>query len=413
MNSDILTHYRVRAIGRLTRAALASMPVVVVTGLRQSGKSTFLQHEKGLAGRRYLTLDDPAQLAAARANPEAFVHSESPLTIDEAQKCPELLTAIKREVDRARRPGRFLLSGSANFALLKGITESLAGRALYLTLHPFSRRELAGKLAVTLFVRRAFDAGEPPRRSATGGIAARAIVEGGLPPVCLAEAPSPALWFKGYEQTYLERDVRELARIGDLVPFRTLLLLAAFRTAQVLGVSEIGRDAKLNTATTTRYLSLLEASFVMRRLPPFLANRATRLIKSPKLYIADSGLACHLTGIDESRLTAGDPLSGALLETYVAQNLVANLDADWPEARLSYWHVQGRHEVDFVIEAGRDCIAIEVKAAARWNDRDLAGLRAFLDKTPRCRAAVLAYGGSEVVKLADRLWAAPLAAVLE
>lgn len=413
MNSDILTHYRVRAIGRLTRAALASMPVVVVTGLRQSGKSTFLQHEKGLAGRRYLTLDDPAQLAAARANPEAFVHSESPLTIDEAQKCPELLTAIKREVDRARRPGRFLLSGSANFALLKGITESLAGRALYLTLHPFSRRELAGKLAVTLFVRRAFDAGEPPRRSATGGIAARAIVEGGLPPVCLAEAPSPALWFKGYEQTYLERDVRELARIGDLVPFRTLLLLAAFRTAQVLGVSEIGRDAKLNTATTMRYLSLLEASFVMRRLPPFLANRATRLIKSPKLYIADSGLACHLTGIDESRLTAGDPLSGALLETYVAQNLVANLDADWPEARLSYWHVQGRHEVDFVIEAGRDCIAIEVKAAARWNDRDLAGLRAFLDKTPRCRAAVLAYGGSEVVKLADRLWAAPLAAVLE
>lgn len=413
MSSDILTKYRARAIGRLTRAALASMPVVVVTGLRQSGKSTFLQHEKGLTGRRYLTLDDPAQLAAARSDPEAFVRSESPLTIDEAQKCPELLTAIKREVDRARRPGRFLLSGSANFALLKGITESLAGRALYLTLHPFSRRELAGKLAVTPFVRRAFDTGEPPRRSATGGIAARAIVEGGLPPVCLAEAPSPALWFKGYEQTYLERDVRELARIGDLVPFRTLLLLAAFRTAQVLGVSEIGRDAKLNTATTTRYLSLLEASFVMRRLSPFLANRATRLIKSPKLYLADSGLACHLTGVDESRLTAGDPLSGALLETYVAQNLVAILDADWPEARLSYWHVQGRHEVDFVIEAGRDCIAIEVKAAARWNDRDLAGLRAFLDKTPRCRAAFLAYGGSEVVKLADRLWATPLAAVLE
>jgi len=400
-------------MGRLTRTALASMPVVVVTGLRQSGKSTFLQYEKGLAGRRYLTLDDPAQLAAARSDPEAFVRSDSPLTIDEAQKCPELLTAIKREVDRARRPGRFLLSGSANFALLKGITESLAGRALYLTLHPFSRRELAGKLAVMPFVRRAFDAGEPPRRSATGGIAARAIVEGGLPPVCLAEAPSPALWFKGYEQTYLERDVRELARIGDLIPFRTLLLLAACRTAQVLGVSEIGRDAKLNTATTTRYLSLLEASFVMRRLPPFLANRASRLIKSPKLYIADSGLACHLAGIDESRVRAGDPLSGALLETYVAQNLIATLDADWPEARLSYWHVQGRHEVDFVIEAGRDCIAIEVKAAARWNDRDLAGLRAFLDKTPRCRAAFLAYGGTEVLQLADRLWAAPLAAVLE
>ena len=207
--------------------------------------------------------------------------------------------------------------------------------------------------------------------------------------------------------------MRELARIGDLVPFRTLLVLAACRTAQVLGVSELGRDAKLNAATTTRYLSVLEASFVIKRLPPFLANRASRLIKSPKLYVADSGLACHLAGLDEARLKAGDPMSGALLETYVAQNLVAILDSDWPRARLGYWHVQGRHEVDFVIESGRDCLAIEIKAAARWGDRDLAGLRAFLDRTPRCRVALLAYGGSEVVRLADRLWAAPLAAVLE
>ncbi len=393
--------------------ALAEMPVVVVTGLRQSGKSTFLQHEKGLAGRRYVTLDDPAQLAAARSDPQAFVRSESPLTVDEAQKCPELLVAIKREVDRARRPGRFLLSGSANFALLKGITESLAGRALYLTLHPFTRRELEGRLAAAPFVRRAFDAGEPPPRPAAGNIGRRAIVEGGLPPVCLAEARHPDLWFKGYEQTYLERDVRELARIGDLVPFRNLLLLAALRTAQILSVSDLGRDAKLNAATTARYLSLLEASFVVRRLAPFLANRATRLIKSPKLYIADSGLASHLAGLDEARLKAGDPMSGALLETYVAQNLVAILDSDWPKARLGYWHVQGRHEVDFVIESGRDCLAIEIKAAARWGDRDLAGLRAFLDKTPPCRAAFLAYGGTEILKLGERLWAVPLAAVLE
>lgn len=413
MKRSILTHYRARALGRLARAALASMPVVVVTGLRQSGKSTFLQHERGLAGRRYLTLDDPAQLAAARSDPAAFVRTELPLTIDEAQKCPELLTAIKREVDRARHPGRFLLSGSANFSLLKGITESLAGRALYLTLHPFTRRELAGKPAVTPFIRRAFDAGEPPRRSAAGGIASREIVEGGLPPVCLGEAPSPALWFKGYEQTYLERDVRELARIGDLVPFRNLLVLAALRTAQILSVSDLGRDAKMNAAMTARYLSLLEASFVVRRLAPFLANRASRLIKSPKLYIADSGLATHLAGLDESRLKTGDPMSGALLETYAAQNLAAILDSDWPEARLGYWHVQGRHEVDFVIESGRDCLAVEIKAAARWDDRDLAGLRAFLDQTPRCRAAFLAYRGTEIVKLADRLWAAPLAAVLE
>jgi predicted AAA+ superfamily ATPase len=405
--------YRPRALARLVREALEDMPVVVVTGLRQSGKSTFLQKEKGLAGRRYVTLDEPAQLAAARSDPAALVRSDEPITIDEAQKCPELLPAIKREVDQRRRPGRFLLSGSANFALLESITESLAGRALYLTLHPFTRRELEGRLEPAPFVRRTFDAAEPPRRPASRGISPHAIVVGGLPPVCLGETRTPVLWFRGYEQTYLERDVRALSRIGDLIPFRTLLQLAALRTGQVLSASELGRDAKLNASTTARYLGILEASFVITRLAPYLANRASRLIKSPKLYFTDSGLASYLAGLDESRLGAGDPMWGPLLETYLAQNLASILESDWPEARLAYWHVQGRHEVDFVIESGRECMAIEVKATGRWDERDLAGLRAFLDYTPRCRVGLLAYGGTETVKLADRLWAAPINAVLE
>ncbi|MBI1942888.1 MAG: ATP-binding protein, partial [Betaproteobacteria bacterium] len=335
-DSDIMTVYRARALAPLARRALREMPVVAITGLRQSGKSTFLLREKGLAGRRYRTLDDPAQLAAARADPGGFVRSDEPLAIDEAQKCPELLPEIKREVDRDRRPGRYLLSGSANFALLKGVTESLAGRALYLTLHPFTRRELRGRCSTPPLLRRAFDAASPPKRQeAPAPIGPRAILRGGFPPVCLGRARESALWFRGYEQTYLERDVRGLARIGDLAPFRTLLQLAALRTAQVLGASELGRDAKLNAATVARYLSLLEASFVIRRIAPFLANRASRLIKSPKLYIADSGLAGHLTGVDEARFEAGDPLSGALRETYVAQNLAAILDSEWPEARLA------------------------------------------------------------------------------
>ena len=150
---------------------------------------------------------------------------------------------------------------------------------------------------------------------------------------------------------------------------------------------------------------------MVQRLAPYLSNRASRLIKSPKLYVSDSGLCAHLAEIDETRASA-DVLWGALLETYAAQNLAAILESDWPEARLAYWHVQGRHEVDFVIEAGRDTVAIEVKAAARWDDRDLAALRAFLGKTARCRVALLAHGGAETVKLAERLWAVPLAAVL-
>ena len=288
-----MTGYRHRAIARLVAESLADMPVVVVTGLRQSGKSTFLQQEKALASRRYVTLDDFAQLAAARSDPEGFIRSDKPLTIDEAQKCPELLTAIKREVDRARRPGRFLLSGSANFALLRGITESLAGRALYLTLHPFSRRELHGEVRAAPFLRKAFDNGTPPKHIGASAITLEELYLGGLPPVCLKLHRRPALWFKGYEQTYLERDLRELSRVVELVSFRILLGLAALRTGRVLTISELGRDAKLNATTTARYLSLLEASFVIVRLNPYFANRASRLIKSPKLYVSDS---CSVSG---------------------------------------------------------------------------------------------------------------------
>src|SRR3990172_4373084 len=197
----IMTGYKPRAIARLVEDSLAEMPVVIVTGLRQSGKSTFLQNENALAGRRYVTLDDFAQLAAARSDPESFIRSEEPLTIDEAQKCPELLTAIKREVDRARRPGRFVVSGSANFALLKGITETLAGRALYLTLHPFTRREIEGRLAASPFVRRAFDGGAPPK-GPQKPVTREEILLGGLPPVRLHLVRRADLWFKGYEQTY-------------------------------------------------------------------------------------------------------------------------------------------------------------------------------------------------------------------
>lgn len=406
-----MTVYRPRSLGRIVREALADMPVVVVTGLRQSGKSTFLQCERGLADRRYVSLDDFAQLESARSDPDALVKSDEPLTIDEAQKCPELLVAVKRQVDRDRRPGRFLLSGSANFALLRGVGESLAGRAVYLVLHPFTRRELVGTTERTPAVREIFDTGKPPR-SRHEPITRSEILTGGLPPVSLRTVRRSELWFRGYEQTYLERDLRELSQLTDLISFRNLMRLASMRTAQVLSISDLARDAKLNAATTSRYLSVLETSFVIARLTPYLGNRASRLIKSPKLFFSDSGLACHMAGMTRDDINGDDPFWGALAETYIAQNLKAILESEWPGSRLMYWHVQGRHEVDFVIEAGRDTLAIEVKSAARWDERDLAGLRAFLDKTPRCRQGILAHGGREAVRLGERLWAIPSATLL-
>ncbi len=389
--------------------AAGEMPVVVVTGMRQTGKSTFLQNQPEFKGRRYITFDDFAQLEAAKANPDGFVSSNEPLTIDEAQKCPEILIAIKKRVDKKRQHGQFLLSGSANFALLKGVSESLAGRAVYFTMHPMSLREINKKISAEPFLYRFFKSQNVSGIKDARPIKADDILQGGMPSVCLGEVKNRGIWFKGYEQTYLERDLRELSHITDIISFRHLLHLSALRTGQLLSPSVIGRDAKLAAATASRYISLLEIFFIINRMPPYLRNRASRLIKCPKMYISDSGLACYLADI---KSLEDEHFRGAMFETYTAQNLSAIINARWIDAQLYFWNVQGRHEVDFIIETGNKCIAIEVKAAARWTDRDLSGLRAFLSAAPHCIAAILAYNGTESVRLGDKIWAIPVSTVL-
>ncbi len=251
------------------------MPVVVITGMRQTGKTTFLQRQPEFEKRRYVTFDDFPQREAAKSDPEGFVSSGGPLTIDEAQKCPEILTAIKKVVDKRRTPGQFLLSGSANFALLRGMTESLAGRSIYYEMRPFDRREIARQTGERSFLERFFKTQEIPKVRDLKPIQPEDILNGGMPTVCLGEVKNRALWFKGYEQTYLERDIREISRVENIMAFRTLLHLAALRTGQLLSPSEIGRDAKLTAATTSRHLSLFEASFLITRVMPYLRNRAS------------------------------------------------------------------------------------------------------------------------------------------
>lgn len=431
--------YRPRDVAPTLIRTLASMPVVVITGMRQVGKTTLLRRQAELTSRRYVTLDAFTELEAARRDPEALVAGDEPVTVDEAQRCPELLLAIKRLVDDRPRAGQFLLSGSANFALLRDVSESLAGRAAYLTLHPFSRRELKG-ITGPPFLRRFFDhcgtrpgadaPGVPKVRFIHGSSAAglaRVVVEGVVEPVAPEEIliggmPGVAVdgkppddrrtWFEGFERTYLERDLRDLSVVQDLVAFRRVLHLAALRTAQILNEAELGRDARVKAMTTGRWLSLLETSFVLGRLPAFLGNRASRLVKAPKIMMADSGLAAYLSGVEDLGATTEEPMRGALLETYLAQNLASIVEAHWREARLHYWCVQGRYEVDFVIESGRDCLALELKAATRWSGADVEGLEEFLRRTPRCRAAVLVHNGTEAVRLQERLWALPLALVV-
>jgi predicted AAA+ superfamily ATPase len=407
-----MTRYYPRDITEAVCSALENMPVVVVTGMRQTGKTTFLCSQPEIGNRHYVSFDDFAQLEAARSDPDGFVNREKPLTIDEAHKCPEIFGAIKRAVDKGRIPGQFLLSGSANFSILKSITESLAGRSVYLALHPFNQREVDQQTKREPFVKTFFQKQEIGRKSAVRHILPEEVAKGGMPTVCLRQVKDPMIWFRGYEQTYLERDVRELSRVGDLTTLRTLLRLISLRTGQLLSPSQVGRDAKLNATTTSRYLSLFEASFLVTRIGPYLGNKSSRLIKSPKMYLSDSGLASYMTGLELSSSIRNDPLYGALFETYVAQNLLSILSARWQEASLHFWAVQGRHEVDFVIESGRNCIALEIKSSARWQEKDLSGLKAFLAATDQCKAGVLCHNGEDMVKLGSKLWALPISLLL-
>ena len=404
-----MTVYFYRDSSSAILRALEAMPVVVITGMRQSGKSTFLQNQPELKKRRYVSFDDFAQLASAKEDPDEFVATDEPLTIDEAQKCPEVLTAIKRKVDKNRRSGQFLLSGSANFTILKKVSESLAGRAVYFTMHPFTRREIRKTISEKPFLYYFFESQHFRNSQKTDHITEEEILLGGMPSVCLGETTDKSIWFQGYEQTYLERDLRDLSQITNIIAFRQLVHLTALRSGQLLSPSEIGRDAKLNAATASRYLSLLETSFIIDRISPYLNNRSSRLIKSPKLYVSDSGLACFLAGIDTLK---NETLRGALFETYIAQNLAGIIDARLPRARLYFWNIQGRHEVDFIIETGNKCLAIEIKSSARWTEKDLSGLKAFLSMTSKCIGGILAYNGTEAIKLGNKLWAIPLSILL-
>ncbi|MFA5031425.1 MAG: ATP-binding protein [bacterium] len=399
-----MTKYKPREVTRELLKALKNMPVVVLSGMRQTGKSTLLLNQPQLRGRKYFNFDDFNTLEFAKSNPENLLTGKEPITIDEAQKYPEILNVIKQEVDRNRKPGRFLLSGSANFLLLKNIADSLAGRAVYLTLPPFTHREIQGTKTLPGIVEFINKKTFPNRDEKP--VSWKEILTGGMPSVCLGEVKDPDIWFRGYEQTYLERDIRNLSQVADLGSFRYLLRLVALRNTQILKQSELARDAKLNVMTVSRYLSLMEASFILRRIPPYLGNHTSRLIKSPKIYLSDTGLASYLTGIRASG--TNEYFRGALMENYVAQNLEGILSAYCPEAKIFYWNIQGRYEVDFIVEIENETIAIEVKSSSRWHEQDLIGIKAYLHSSKKCRAGILAYNGTQIIKLEDKIWVLPI-----
>ena len=388
------------------------MPAVVVTGARQTGKSTLVQGLAPAAGRRYLSLDDLDVLDAARRDPEALVGGEEPVTLDEVQRAPDLLYAVKRAIDRRRRPGRFVLTGSANLLLMRRVSESLAGRASYLTLWPMTRREQQGLGRCGAWEKlhaaderdwRDLLAAEPGAPEDWRALARR----GGfpVPAVHLDTAEERAVWFDGYARTYLERDLQELSSITALPDFRRLMQAASLRLGQIANQTEIGRDVGLPQPTVRRYLNLLETSHLLVRLPAYAVNRTKRLIKSPKLYWGDTGAALHLAGVAEP--------GGAHLENLVLHDLLVWRDTRLERAEVFYWRTTAGEEVDLVIESGGRLLPIEIKSTGRPRLADAARLRSFrAEHGEEARAGLLLHTGSTLEWLAPDVLAVPWFKVL-
>ncbi|MBI5490487.1 MAG: ATP-binding protein [Deltaproteobacteria bacterium] len=398
--------------------ALARFPVVVLTGARQTGKSTLAVSPRIGADRLYLTLDDFDVFDRATASPETLVQAAPRLTLDEVQRVPELLRAVKRAVDAERRPGRFLLTGSADLLSLRRVSESLAGRAVFLDLWPMTaaEREGSGRPGPWSSLLAADGAEEALRTATTLRPSAtplrEALALGGYPPAALVhDAADRARWFDGYVRSFLEKDLRDLAAIGALADFRRLMRLAALRVGGVLNQSDLARDAALSQPTGHRYLNLLEAAFQIVRIPAFAPGRTVRLVKSPKLYWGDTGLAMHLAGISESGLPGDERLVGCLLENLVLLDILAWRETVAPRPSVYHWRMVVGVEVDFVLEAGRRLLPIEVKATARPRPADAAGLERFLDAHPRTAPfGVLLCGTPRAFRLAPRIVALPIGA---
>jgi len=407
--------HNVKALPRLVGASLAArmrvMPAVVVTGARQTGKSTLV--EQLVPGeRRYATLDDLDVRDAARRDPEVLVGGPGPVTLDDVQREPELLRAVKRAIDRDRTAGRFLLTGSANLLLMRQVSESLAGRASYLTLWPMTRREQRGlgrcgrweELLATPDTGWRELLGDEKGSPEDWRLLAR---RGGFPTPALhlTTASDRRIWFDGYVRTYLERDLQDLAAITGLPDFRRLMRAACHRIGQLVNQTELGRDVALPQPTVHRWLNLLETSYLLVRLPAYAVNRTKRLIKAPKIYWGDTGVAMHLADEQEP--------SGAHLENLVLHDLLAWRDARIEPAGLGYWRTSIGEEVDFVIEAGGKLLPIEVKSTARPRLTDAAHLRTFhAEYGKKALPGLLLHTGSTIEWLTPDVLAAPWWAVL-
>jgi len=367
---------RPRWFRRNIQTALRVLPVTVLTGARQTGKTTITRAIE--PARAYFTLDDVGVLDQAERNPDSLLATR-PVILDEVQRAPQILLAVKRAVDAHRRAGDFILTGSANLLLMKHVADTLAGRAIYLDLRPFCPTEWQERKDALLPLERLFapdfDWREWPDEP---GDWPTWLLRGGFPPALqIASETDRGLWFAAYVQTYLERDLRQLSAVSSLPDFQRVMMLAAQRTSKLLNQADLARDATLSHPTTHRYLNLLETGCLITRIRPVATNPSAALVKAPKLLWTDCGLAAWLAGIKSSADATQRLDAGFWLEQTLFQTLDTWRALDSQRRKLHFWRDRAGHEVDFILEEAGKLVALEIKAGSQVTTGDLIGIRAF------------------------------------
>ena len=399
------------------RETLEDSPVVLIQGPRQCGKTTLARMVGKTEGYHYISFDDEDTRAAAEADLMGFVKTlPERVILDEVQKVPEIFSSIKLAVDRNRTPGRFMLTGSVSVLHVRGITDSLAGRMDIIRLHPFSQSELEGTtpgFPDALFSSEFNiwrDRSDSPETVIMDKVAA-----GGYPVALQRSGERRADWYRKYIEILVERDSRDIAAIRSPEILSRLLALAAAQTASLLSVNGLSSSFKLSRNTVHDYLFLLEKMFLLEKLPAWHRNHLKRLVKTPKLHIADTGIACALMRMNAAALSANRPFYGHLLETWVLQELRRQLSGHGQPHIFSHYREKDGAEVDIVIERGATALAgVEVKASATVRDSDFRGLRRLKAAAgDRFSCGVVLYNGERSLRFGEGLYAVPLQSLWE
>lgn len=390
--------------------ALLDTPVILLAGPRQAGKTTLVKQLAAQQSLRYITLDDELTLLSAREDPVGFIRNLDRAVIDEIQRVPQLLLAIKKSVDEDRRPGRFLLTGSANLMALPTVADSLAGRMETLLLLPLSQSEIQLKSANwidSVFSGRILEMNQP----ALGSQLIDRVLGGGYPEALTrSTAKRRITWAKQYLDALIQRDVRDIAGIEKLDQLPRFLRVLAQTAGQMCNYSQLGGHLGLDGKTVSRYVGVFEQMYLLKRVDVWAHNRLKRLIKTPKLQFIDSGLLAALLELTTEQVQSDRTRFGSVLETFVFGELLKHVSTANGDYNLMYYRDTDQFEVDLVIEnAIGQLVAVEVKATATLKQSDLRGLKKFASQAgEQFRMGVLLYDGTETVPLGGGIWAAPL-----